>query len=119
MSRITTINSLEKAYKVAGQQVTAQNLLNGRMYLKSTGFTKVNLTEEFRSEIIELIVEGLGGQSKAKQEVRTALKFRAPQHWGLERFLLSGYNKSYKLSYCAGQNQPYECSAIRKYLRSL
>ena len=36
MARITKINSLEKALKVAGGQITAQQLLNERMYLKTT-----------------------------------------------------------------------------------
>ena len=41
MARITTINSLEKAFKVSGlTQVSAQELLNGRMYLKTTGWVK-------------------------------------------------------------------------------
>lgn len=118
MGRITKIDSLNKAWKVAGSQTSAQNLLNGRMYLKTTGWSKVKLTEEFRNELIEMLVEQIGGHERTKIDVRISLKFESPQHWALDRFFVSKYKKSdATISYCAGQCHTSEMRELRNKLK--
>ena len=118
MARITTIDSLNKAWKVAGYQVSAQNLLNERIHLKTTGWSKIKLTEEFRNELCEMLADQIGGHYNTKQTVEKCLKFRKPQHWALDRFFLSKYQKSdARISYCAGQDATWEMRQLRDYLK--
>tara|TARA_R110002020_G_scaffold328142_1_gene544061 strand:+ start:728 stop:1093 length:366 start_codon:yes stop_codon:yes gene_type:complete len=120
MARITTINSLEKAFKVSGSQVSAQELLNGRMYLKTTGWSKVNLTEEFRNQLCDMLTIQIGGRHATKEIVERCLRFRSPQHWALGRFFLSKYKKSNaRISYCAGQDATWEMKQLRNYLKAI
>jgi len=120
MGRLTKIDSLNKAWKVAGSQTSAQQLLNGRMYLKTAGWSKVKLTDEFRDELIDMLVSQIGGHERTKLDVRIALKFRSPQHWALDRFFLSKYLKSdARISYCAGQCHTSEMKYLRNYLKMI
>ena len=79
MARITTIDSLEKAWKVAGSQISAQDLLNERMYLKTTGWTEVKLTDEFRRQLCDMLTQQIGGIHRTKEIVERCLLFRSPQ----------------------------------------
>ena len=120
MARITTINSLDKAWKVAGSQTSAQHLLNGRMYLKTTGWSKVNLTDDFKRQLCDMLTIQIGGIHATKQTVERCLLFRSPQHWALDRFFLSKYNKSNaRISYCAGQDATWEMRDLRNYLKAI
>lgn len=120
MARITTIDSLEKAWKVAGSQTSAQELLNGRMYLKTTGWTEVKLTDEFRRQLCDMLTHQIGGIHRTKEIVERCLLFRSPQHWALGRFFLSKYNKSgARISYCAGQDATWEMRELRNYLKKV
>ena len=118
MARITTINSLEKAWKVAGSQTSAQHLLNGRMYLKTTGWSKVNLTDDFKRQLCDMLTIQIGGVHATKQTVERCLLFRSPQHWALDRFYLTKYGKEPKISYYAGQDRVSEMRYLRKYLKA-
>lgn len=118
MGRLTKIDSLNKAWKVSGSQVSAQQLLNGRMYLKTSGWSKVKLTDEFRNELIDILVDQIGGHERTKRDVRISLKFENPQHWALDRFFVSKYLKSdATISYCAGQCHTSEMSDLRNKLK--
>jgi len=119
MARITKINSLEKALKVAGGQITAQQLLNERMYLKTTGWSKIQLSTDFRDELINTITfEIVGGRAHTKERVYNRLKFENPQHWALDRIFVSKYkNNPARLYYCAGQDATYEIKQLREYLK--
>tara|TARA_R110000782_G_scaffold145379_1_gene238115 strand:+ start:390 stop:791 length:402 start_codon:yes stop_codon:yes gene_type:complete len=120
MARITTIDSLNKAWKVTDYQTSAQNLLNERIHLKTTGWTKVKLTPEFKQELCEMLANQIGGQWKSKNIVENCLKFRNPQHWALDRFFLSKYNKgNARISYCAGQDATWEMRQLRNELKKL
>ena len=120
MARITTIDSLEKAWKVTDYQTSAQDLLNERIHLKTTGWSKVRLTEKFKEELCEMLSEKIGGQFNTRQTVEKCLKFRNPQHWALDRFFLSKYKKSdARISYCAGQDATWEMRELRKHLKNV
>lgn len=113
-----TLNSYEQAYEKASQQVTAQSLLNGRIYLKEIGWSDIGLTEEFRERVITDMVNLYGGHHKTRVAIRNTLTYSKPQHWGIDRTLLVKYGDSpARLSYCAGQDQVWECAAIRKFLK--
>jgi len=117
MARVTTINSLEKAFKVSATQVTAQQLLNGRMCLKTTGWTNVHLTDEFKNELINQLIDIIGGHSHTRDIIRVTLKHEKPQHWALKRMLLEKYGKKPKISYCAGQDYVSEIKHLRDSLK--
>lgn len=119
MARITTIDSLEKAWKVKGNQLSAQDLLNENMYLKTTGWSKVKLTDKFKEDLVEKIVEIAGGQHNTKRTTRMVLNHRKPQHWALDRIFIEKYGKRVVMSYCAGQDYTYEMAQLRKHLKAL
>lgn len=116
MARITTIDSLEKAWKVVDYQTSAQDLLDCKIYLKTTGWSKINLTDDFRRQLCEMLTAQIGGMHKTKQTVERCLLFRSPQHWALKRFYLTKYGKEAKISYYAGQDHVSEIRELRNYL---
>ena len=81
MARITTIDSLKKALKVAKNQVTIQDLLNERINLKTTGYSKIILTDDFRELLLDSTMQALNSNSS---KVRAVIN-RGAQHWGLDR----------------------------------
>lgn len=112
-----TIKSLEQAYKLAEQQVTAQDLLNGRMYVKGEGWSSVKLDAEFREKLIQTLSGLFGGHTKTKKAILWTLTYDKPQHWGLGRVVVEKYgDKPAFLSYIAGQDATFEYGLIRKYL---
>ena len=120
MPRLHKIDSLKKACKLNHGQLNAQDLLNGRIDIKFKGWVSVQLTPEFREELANLIAIVLGGHYATKQRVIRSLTYGNPQHWGLERIFVE-YSKTLKchyLTYCAGQDYPYECNEIRTYLKN-
>ena len=120
MGRITKIDSLEKAWKVVDYQTSAQDLLNERLYLKTTGWSRVQLTEEFKRQLCDMLTQQIGGIHRTKETVERCLLFRSPQHWALGRFFLSKYNKSNaRISYCAGQDATWEMRELRNYLKTI
>lgn len=114
-----TYNTLDELYSDAGSQITAQELINGRCYLKDVGYTDIDLSDELFDFICTDISERLGGRSNTKENVRFALKFRKPQHWGLCRFILQKYSGKAFLGYVAGQDQVWESREIRNKLKNL
>ena len=114
-----TFKNLNQVYKAAGQQVTAQSLLNNKMYLKNKGWSTIKLTDELREEIAQRCADIFGGWTTTKRQVFNHLMSnQTPQHWGLEKVLLSKYgNKKARFSSCAGQDQQYESNIIRTALK--
>ena len=116
MGRITKIDSLEKAWKVVDYQTSAQDLLNERLYLKTTGWSKVQLTDEFKRQLCDMLTRGIGGHHKTKEKIERCLLFRSPQHWALKRFFLTKYGKEARISYYAGQDHVSEMRDLRNFL---
>lgn len=114
-----TLKNLDQVYKLAGKhQVTAQELLNDRLYIDGKGWSEVKLTPEFRVNLVNNILDILGGRTNTRQQMERRLMFEKPQHWGLGRILLSNYNnKGARLSYCAGQDMTWELREIRNALK--
>lgn len=115
------ISTLKQVWDLSDNQVTAQELLNGRLYLKGEGWTSVLLTNDFRNEIAENIAERLGGRQNTKNQVARVLKRNphVPQHWGLSRFILQQVGERFYIGYVAGQDQQWESNEIRTYLKNV
>jgi len=110
----TTLNELTE--NLSGQH-SAQELINERVYLINEGWSSIAYSSELKEEIINLIVETLGGRNSTKSAIRNVLRYSKPQHWGLSRILLVQYeNSPPRLSYCAGQDYVSETNTIRRYL---
>lgn len=109
--------SLDQVFAAAGShQVTAQELLNGRSHIFGE-WQSIEITNDLREEIIDKIVETAGGRSRTKNYCRYCLRNERPQHWAIDRFLLSKYGENpARLSYCAGQDMTWEMQNLRKYL---
>ena len=117
MGRLTTISSYEKAIKVAKNQVTAQMLLNNRMYLKN-GWAKIKLTPEFKETLINDLVSKIGGHAHTKEAIYNTFKNSTPQHWAIDRMIISKYGKNpARLTYCAGQDMTWEMRQLRNELK--
>lgn len=110
------IKTLEQAYEVgAGSQVTAQMLLNGRM--KVNGSWESVDVQELKPVIADIIVNRLGGKADTRRRVLSVLLYGRPQHWGLNRFIVSKYEDKVVLEYCAGQEQTREFAELRNHLK--
>jgi hypothetical protein len=111
-------NNLDELFNNAGQQVTAQQLINKRMYLNGIGWADIELTTELKELICNQIAETLGGRNATKISVKNSLMYGTPQHWGLNRVLLEKYDERPAVfKYCAGQDYTAETNAIRKFLK--
>ena len=113
-----TLKTLEQIKRFESTQVTVQQLLNGRMYLKGKGWSDVRLTDDLKKSICDDVSELLGGRGKTKSNVFTSLMYNNIQHWGLDRIFLEKYGKSEpRFVYCAGQDMTYELNQIRTALK--
>lgn len=99
-------------------ELTAQQLINKRVYLKGEGWSDIELTTELKDYICSEIVEILGGRQTTKQSIKNTLLYSTPQHWGLDRIHVDRYNDGFiNINYCAGQDYPIEIKTIRKFLK--
>ena len=113
-----TFKTLEQIKRFESQQVTIQDLLNGRMYLRNKGWSDVRLTDELKERICLETAGLLGGVYKTKKRVFNTLLNDKPQHWGLDRIFIRQYKKEPAvLTYCAGQDYPTELNQIRTALK--
>ena len=111
-----TLSTYSDVLTIAGQQVTAQQLLNQRLYIEGEGWGEVCLSPSFRKQVITDVCNVLGGHLKTRARIESNLTYRKPQHWGLERIMLYGRGTKACLSYCAGQDYYYELKQIRRAL---
>ena len=112
-------NTLQEIYDAADGQVTFQEVNNGRLHLKKGGWSEIEISEELLDTLRLRVADIFGGHAPTKSRVYNALKWRSPQHWGLQRMLLQCYSKGAYFSYCAGQDQQWESNVIRTYLKKL
>jgi len=114
----TTFENLDQVYAAAyPHQVTAQELLNGRSRVFDE-WQEITISNDLREEVINTVVEAAGGRARTKNDTRYCLRNERPQHWAIDRFLLSKYGDSpARLSYCAGQDQTWEMKNLRNYLK--
>jgi len=110
-----TFNTLDEIFDNATGQITAQQLINERAHICGE-WQNIKLSDELKRELSILITEICGGQEKTKSYVKYTLNNSSPQHWGLDRIILSRYGATAKFSYCAGQDYLSELSTIRKFL---
>lgn len=95
------------------EQLTLQNIINGRAYFKQGGWG--TFTFELSENQMEQIVDLIGGHTKTKRNVKWSLQNQKPQHWGLDRIV---YNqRSAAFTYIAGQDYPSELREIRKAMK--
>lgn len=113
-----TFNTYAEILAASGNQVTGQELINRRLYLKDGGWQTIELSENLADTLARDISNILGGRIATKKAVYNTLVYSKPQHWGLSRILLEQYGDSpARLSYCAGQDYTWECNAIRSKLK--
>jgi hypothetical protein len=111
-----TFKTLEQLLK-ATDYVTAQNVLNGRLYLKDKGYTSVKIDEDLREEICKDISQLFGGRHVTREQMLWTLMYDRPQHWGLDRVILSQYKDNPpRWKYITGQDFIEESKLIRKAL---
>ena len=104
-------------YKSKGHQLTVQNLLNGRISGgKNKTWVKVRLTDEFREQLIEDLINVAGGHAATRERMKSVLTYGRPQHWALGRMIISDYGNGPKMNYCAGQDYPSELNQLRREL---
>jgi len=111
------IETLDQLLQVADNQVTAQDVLNGNLYLKKVGWRNVTIHEDLRDKICEDISQMFGGRHKTRAQMLWTLKYDNIQHWGLGRIILSKY-KDFppRWKYIAGQDYTEESKLIRNAL---
>lgn len=114
---MTTFNTYDEILAASDMQVSAQQLINGRMHTKAEGWTNIEISSELREKIADELSELYGGRSKTKSRVYSSLRYGTPQHWGLGRTFLENYGNNPRFSYCAGQDYPYELNQIRTALK--
>lgn len=98
------------------EQLTAQNLINGRAYIKGLGWSDFEI--ENRDKHIAAALSVLGGRNN--NAIQEKVRARKTQHWGLNRIVLECYpavaNGRPFWSYCAGQDYAGELASIKKDL---
>jgi hypothetical protein len=109
---------LNDAVKGEYDQVKAQSVLNGLLKINGE-WKKIELTDELRETVICQLSELYGGNPETKQKIYNRLKYSRPQHWGLERTVLSKYNgdKTAYFEYVSGQWCGVEKKEIRNFLK--
>jgi len=110
------VKSKEDILRISRGQVTVQGILNKRIDAKRYGWADMKLSPEFKKEIVEEVLDILGGY---KRDVLKKVLMREPpiQHWGLSRIILSTDRASFV--YVGGQDYPQELSFIRRSLYSI
>lgn len=112
---ISDINQLAAFAKA--HQLTAQQVINGRIYIDGQGWTSVEFTDELADKLKSMIVDALGGQTRTQVRIANVLRCDKPQHWGLSRLFLEQYqDNAPRFHYCAGQDYPAELRTIRQFL---
>lgn len=97
-------------------QVTAQEIINRRSFLDGEWQT-IDLTDRCEDEFISAVLDILGGWTKNQIRMGYVLRRSKPQHWGLGRIFIEKFGDSpARVTYCAGQDYPYELKQIRQYL---
>jgi hypothetical protein len=117
--RIATLNNYKDVFKYVSNthQVTVQELLNGRTRGgKRDNWVNVNVSDELREQVIDDLLDTLGGRETTKGKIRSLLSYHTPQHWGLNRMHIVKRSNGIVVSYCAGQDYPAELAQIRKDL---
>lgn len=115
-----TFKTLKQVYK-AVNQATVQQLLNGRICLKSKGWTDIKISDELREVLALRASEILGGQSKTQTAIFDNLNqtARIPQHYTLDRMHVSKYsNDPIEIDYCAGQSHVIELKEGRNFVKN-
>lgn len=121
-----TIKSIEHAKKIVGQdvQLNMQMLINRRLYTKQKNWFSVKLSENCLLEVANHVSTILGGRSTTKTKVFNSVYYGRPQHWGLERIIVSRRKddkdkrrKKIYISYCAGQDHTWELNTIRNDIK--
>ena len=110
-------NTLQEIFAATnGIQISAQSILNRRAHIFGE-YQDFTVSDELSEQIIESILDLLGGWAKNRKYMRSTLKYGTPQHWGLSRIFLESYGgEEPRFRYCAGQDYPAELREIRKYL---
>ncbi len=111
-----TIKTYKQAQDFCKSQLTAQNLINGRIY-GANGWEDVEVSAELIEELAIDLSEVYGGMTKTKNKVYNTIKKTNPQHWGINRTYLEERQGRLFWVYCAGQDHTSELKEIRNALK--
>ena len=89
-----TFNNIEELMAATkGSQLNAQAVINKRAHIDGE-WQNFETTDNFDESFIDTVVNLLGGQHATKRNIRYALQFGTPQHWGLTRIMCAKYGES-------------------------
>jgi hypothetical protein len=110
-------NLLDLIKDTNNQQLTAQNIINERVYFNSIGWGNVELTHEVKEGAVNMIVSVIGGQLKSQIHFKNLMMNRKPQHWGFERIVfeirIRDEKETVVCSYIPGQSEESELQMMR------
>jgi hypothetical protein len=118
-----TLKTLKQALKVNKGQLTARDLLNSEIYT-AKGWKTFKISADLKKDIVNNVVEILGGHNKTKESIKYNLLNTNINHWGLNRIIIEEKTlqsdkrkKVVSFRYIEGQNYEHELNQIRKYLK--
>jgi hypothetical protein len=101
-------------------QIKAQHVLNGLIKVNGE-WKKIELTDELREKLFRQLSTLYGGTPETHEKIYNRLRFSSPkpQHWGLDRTILSKYDgdKDAYFEYVTGQWCTQEKKDIRNFLK--
>lgn len=112
-----TFNTYQELIEATGNQLTAQQVINKRVYIKADNWQAVEFTPEFMDHFNKDILNVIGGHQQTRARLRSVLEYSKPQHWALARIILNDYGQGARFTYCAGQDHPAELQQLRNYLK--
>ena len=112
---MSVISNYKELVSFSKSQITAQGVLNGRLYGSFAGesacWQSVIFSPDFREKVINDLCGLYGGRKKERVKYSLS-RSSPPQHWALSRT----FYDNERWSYCAGQDYPSELNDLRKYL---
>jgi len=112
-----TFNTYQELIEATGNQLTAQQVINKRVYIKADNWQAVEFTPEFMDHFNKDILNVIGGHQQTRARLRSVLEYSKPQHWALSRIFLNDYGTGPRWGYCAGQDYTAELQQLRNALK--
>lgn len=112
-----SFKTIQEIYNASGTQVTAQDVLNRRLYIKGEGWQDIELSAQLGEDIASNLSELFGGHTATKNRIKSVLNYSRPQHWGLKRTVIEDYGNGARWCYIAGQDGQWEANEIRTSLK--
>ena len=112
-----TFTTLKELIDTSDFDVSMGNINSRRLHFEGQ-HQDFEITSELESEIVELVLDELGGWAKYRADMRRAL-LKRPTHWSMDRIKFVVRPDGIKAKYITGQDGTTEYPLIRKVLRNL